>query len=140
MSTKANALQEQGAISNHYRQSNYTIKKFPPYGKRLDELRRKGLVPSMRVIVTTDWCIGKLFPRIIITPNTPASSYKFNYLVGLHVQVVYFDRDAAMLPDLTAEIMLIKPATLAVFNMDAVKRGEPAYTVLYSQSVIEVAA
>lgn len=120
--------------------SGKSFKTWPAYGKKLDELRRKGLIPAMRVIVTTNWSIGKLFPRIIITPGTPASSYKFNYLVGLHVQIVYFDHDAAMLPSLTTEIMLIKPATLAVFNMDAVKRGEPAYTMLYSQSVIEVAA
>lgn len=115
-------------------------KRFPPYGKQLDELRRKGLVPSARVIVTTDWSIGKLFPRVIIKPNTSASSYKFDYLAGLGVQIVYFDCDAAMLPNLTAEIMLIKPATLAVFNMNAAECGEPAYAMLYSQPVIKVTA
>lgn len=117
-----------------------TIKRYPAYGKQLNELRCKGLIPAKRVIVTTHWHIGKLYPRIIVTPDTPVSNLQFNYLSGLHVQIVYFDRDEPILSDLITEILSIQPATLATFNMSAVKRGEPAFKLIYSQSVMEAAA
>ena len=111
-------------------------KRYPAYGKRLDELRRKGLIPAKRVIVTTHWHIGKLYPRIIVTPDTPVSNLQFNYLSGLHVQIVYFDRDEPILSDLIAEILSIQPETLATFNMSAVKRKEPAFKLIYSQTIM----
>ena len=114
-------------------------KKYPAYGKQLDELRRKGLIPAKRVIVTTLWHIGKLYPRIIVTPDTPVSNLQFNYLSGLHVQIVYFDLDEPILSDLVTEILSIQPATLATFNMSAVKRNEPAFKLIYSQSEMEAA-
>ena len=115
------------------------IRKYPPYGKELENLRRRNLVPTKRIIITTDWSIGKLYPRIIVTPDTPVSNLQFNYLSGLHVQIVYFDRDEPILSDLITEILSIQPATLATFNMSAVKRGEPAFKLIYSHSVMEVA-
>ena len=124
------------ASENAY--SNF-IRKYPPYGKKLENLRRRNLVPTKRIIITTDWSIGKLYPRIIVTPDTPVSNLQFNYLSGLHVQIVYFDRDEPILSDLITEILSIQPATLATFNMSAVKRGEPAFKLIYSHSVMEVA-
>lgn len=137
MSTNRNApLGSKGAIITTSK-SNYT-KKFPPYGKKLDDLRKRGLIPNKRVIVATDWRIGKLFPRIIVTPDTPVASLKFNYLAGLHVQIVYFDHDNHM-ENLITEIVSIQPAVLATFNMDAVKAGKPAFKLVFSQSVMEAA-
>ena len=112
-------------------------KRFPPFGKKIGEMRRKGKVPAMRVIVTTDWKLGAAYPRIVIDHEQPVKSLQFNYLSGLNVQIVHYDHDAAIMPDLTAEILAINPATLAVFNMSAVKRGDPAYTMIYSQSEME---
>lgn len=117
---------------------NY-IKRFPIFGKRLDELRKSGLIPARRVIVATEWHIGKLYPRIIVTPDIPVTSLRFNYLSGLHVQIVHFDRDEPILSDLITEILLIQPATLSTFNMDAVKQGKPAFKMIFSQSVMEAA-
>ena len=111
-------------------------RKFPPFGKRLDDLRRAGKIPAMRVIVATDWSIGKLFPRIVITDELPATSLRFNYLSGLHVQIVYFDRDNQLLESLITEILSIQPATLSVFNMDAVKQGKPAFKPIFSRSAM----
>lgn len=113
------------------------IRKYPPYGKKLDDLRRQGLIPAMRVIVTTDWKLGAAYPRIVVTRDQPITSLRFEYLAGLHVQIIYYDHDASILPNLTAEIQSVNPASLAVFNMSAVKRGEPAYTMIYSQLVME---
>ena len=73
--------------------NNLPVKKFPPYGKKLDDFRRRGLIPKNRVIVATDWKIGKLFPRIIVMPDAQVTSLRFNYLSGLHVQIVHFDHD-----------------------------------------------
>ena len=139
MPLNENALREQGGNMRNVSHINYATKKIPPFGRQLDELRRKGLIPAQRIIVSTDWSIGKLYPRIIVTPDTPVSSLRFNYLSGLHVQIVYFDRDEPILSDLITEILSIQPATLATFNMSAVKRGEPAFKLIYSHSVMEVA-
>ena len=115
-------------------------KRFPPFGKRLDEIRKRGLIPNRRVIVATDWSIGKLYPRIIVTPDAPVSSLRFNYLSGLHVPIFYFDCDEPIMSVLVAEILAIQPATLATFNMSAVKRGEPAFKLIYSKFAMEGAA
>lgn len=115
-------------------------KRFPPFGRRLEEIRNKGMIPAKRVIVTTDWSVGKIFPRIIIAPDVPASDLQLRYLSGLHVQVAYYDRDAAILPGLITEILTAKPATLSVFSMSAAIRGEPAFHVIHrSQSIREAA-
>ncbi len=127
-----------GRTASENAHPNHT-RKYPPFGKKLDELRRRGLIPAMRVIVTTDWKLGAAFPRIVITQDQPVTSLRFEYLAGLHVQIVYYDHDASILPDLTAEIQSINPATLAIFNVSAAKRREPAYTMIYSQSEMEAA-
>lgn len=116
------------------------FRRFPAFGKQFDALRQKGLIPDKRVIVAFDWNIGKLFPRIIIASDVPASNLQFRYLAGLHVEVVYYDRDAAILPALVDEILKIRPASLSVFNMSAVTRGEPAFHMIHrSQSITEAA-
>lgn len=108
-----------------------SFKRFPAFGKQLDDLRKQGRIPAKRVIVAFDWKIGKLFPRIIIAPDTPVTKFQFRYLAGLHIQVAYHDRDAAILPALTDEILKIHPASLSTFNLSAVKRGEPASHMIY---------
>lgn len=135
----ANTRREPGAalINTHTRY----FKRFPAFGHQLDELRKQGLIPAKRIIVAFDWSIGKLFPRIIITDDAPVTGLKFNYLAGLHVQIAYSDRNAAILPELVNEILTVKPATLSVFNISAVTRGEPAFhTIHRSQSISEEAA
>jgi hypothetical protein len=138
MQTKKPPL-ERMAFENTQR-NNYTTKKFPPFGKQLDELRRKGLIPAKRVIVATDWSIGKIFPRIIVTPDAPVANLRFNYLVSLHVQIVHYDHDSQILESLITEILSIQPESLSAFNMSAVKRGEPAFKMIFSKSIMEVAA
>lgn len=93
----------------------------------------------MRVIVATKWHIGKLFPRIVITQEQPITNLQFNYLSGLHVQIVHYVHDNQILESLITEILSIQPESLSTFNMDAVKRGEPAFKMIYSQSEMEAA-
>ena len=138
MTTNGNASGQAGAVETT-QQPNYTTKRFPAFGKQMAHLRRKGLMPARRVIVATDWNIGKAFPRIMVTEETPVTNLRFNYLAGLNVQIVHFDRDEFILPDLITEIVKIKPATLTTFNMSAVKAGKPAFRLIFSQSVMEAA-
>ncbi len=113
------------------------IRQYPAFGKKLDDLRRRGLIPAMRVIVTTDWKLGAAYPRIVITQERPVTSLRFEYLAGLHVQMVHYDHDNQILESLITEILSIQPESLSKFNMDAVKRGEPAFKMIYSKSVME---
>ncbi len=124
---------------SQYTQFNYNTKRLPPFGKRLDYLRRHGMVPRLRIVVATNWEIGKLFPRVIVSPDTNVHSLRFDYLASLHVQIVYFDRDKSILADLITEILAVKPATLSAFNMDAVKQGKRASRLIYSDAKKEAA-
>ena len=127
-----------GRTASENAHSNHT-RKYPPFGKKLDELRRKGLIPAMRVIVTTNWKLGAAYPRIVITQEQPVTSLQFNYLSGLHVQIVHYDHDNQILESLITEILSIQPESISKFNMNAVKRGEPAFKMIYSKSVMEAA-
>lgn len=119
---------------------NKNTRRFPAFGRQLDEIRKRGLIPNRRVIVCFDWEIGTLFPRIIIAPDAPVSNLQFRYLAGLHVQIVHYDREASYLPGLIDQLMIAKPASLAIFNMDAVRRGDPAFRMIHrSQSITEAA-
>ena len=139
MNTKTNApLGSKGANNNAISHVNYNTKQFPPYGKKLDDLGRRGLVPTLRIIVATNWKIGKLFPRIIVTPDKAVHNLRFDYLAGLNVQIAHFDHDNHI-ENLINEILAIHPATLATFNLDAVKQGKQAFTLIYPQSEMEAA-
>jgi len=109
-------------------------KKFPAFGKQIYGIRCAGLIPAKRVIVTTSWNIGRAFQRIVITGDIPVVDLQFNYLAGLHVQIVHFDRDASILPNLITEILKIQPASLITFNMSTVEFGEPAFKVIVMET------
>ncbi|GKS70223.1 hypothetical protein W03_22270 [Nitrosomonas sp. PY1] len=132
MPTNANALREQGA--NNFKRVNYSIvKRYPPYGKQLDELRRKGLVPNQRIMVTTDWGLGKIFPRIVIPNDVAIENLNFNYLAGLGVQIIHHDSEADLVRALIDEILKVKPRCLVLFNYDLAKqenRDQSAFTVI----------
>ena len=127
-----------GRTASENAHPNHT-RKYPPFGKKFDEMRRRGLIPAMRVIVTTDWKLGAAFPRIVVTQEQPVTSLQFNYLSGLHVQIVHYDHDNQILESLITEIQTIQPESLSVFNMDAVKQGKRAFKMIYSKSVMEAA-
>lgn len=110
------------------------FKRFPPFGKQLDQIRQRGLIPNRRVIVCFDWQIGKLYPRIVIMREHPPERIELRYLAGLHCQIAFFDHDAEYLPGLVDEILKTKPASLALFNMSAVQRGEPAFSMVHKEA------
>jgi len=116
-----------------FQNPHVNFKRFPAYGKQLDDLRKQNLIPAQRVIVAFDWSIGKLYPRIIVKPDAPVSNLQFRYLAGLHVQIAYYDHDAIIMSALVDEILRIHPASLAVFNMSAVTRGGSAFSMIHME-------
>ncbi len=135
MLTNGNALLEQGGIAKNF-SPDYT-KRFPPYGKQLDQLRRNGLIPCVRVIVSTRWELGGAYPRIVIPNNVPVVNLNFNYLAGLSVQIVHCNGETSI-SDLIDEIMEVKPRILTVFNYDQAKQKNREYsaiTLIHPESV-----
>ncbi|MBA3755169.1 MAG: hypothetical protein H0X02_02590 [Nitrosomonas sp.] len=115
------------AFTSTNSRANYTKKFFPAYGKRLDELRRNGLIPAQRVICTTDWNLGAAFPRIVITAGVDVHQLNFTYLAALSVQIVHHEGEAELVSNLIDEIMNVKPKILTVFNFDVAQLNDPRY-------------
>ncbi|SEP71762.1 hypothetical protein [Nitrosomonas ureae] len=127
MLTKKNALREHGG-NNNDNKTKYITKKFPPYGRRFDELRRNGLVPVQRVIVSTDWKLGAAYPRIVIPVDANIDKLIFSYLAGLPVQIVHHAGEAELVSNLIDAILKVKPKILTVFNFDVAQQNDPTYS------------
>lgn len=135
MSTKENARRASGIHykTNYCQHSNYN-KKFPPYGKQLDAIRRQGLIPVLRVVVSTDWDLGAAYPRVVIPENTNPQKLQFRYLAGLSVRIVHHDGEAELVGRLIDEIIKVKPRVLTLFNFDVARQKDPenrATTLIY---------
>ena len=127
-----------GGVAVDYTRPNYSTKRFPPYGRKLDQLRRKGLIPCLRVIVSTRWELGAQYPRIVISNNIPVTKINFSFLTGLSVQIVHGEGEGQLISNLIEEILKIKPKMLTVFNYDLAKQnysGNPAMTLIYPESL-----
>jgi len=99
------------------RNSPQQFKPFPAYGKRLMELRMAGQVPDNSVVVTYDWRIGGVYPRVVITDNTPPDRMEWRYLAGLDVMLPYRDADAPKVPELVQAILAANPRCLVALHM-----------------------
>jgi len=128
MTINRNALREQGGNFENKTKCDYITKKFPPYGKQLDELRRKGLIPAQRVIVSTDWKLGAAYPRIVIPVDANIDQLIFSYLSGLPVQIVHHAGEAELVRNLIDAILKVKPKILTVFNFDVAQQNDPTYS------------
>lgn len=113
-------------ITNNYQHTDYN-KKFPPYGRVLDEIRRKNLIPLLRVICTTDWELGAVYPRIVIPQNAKPERLEFRYLAGLSVEIVHHDGEDQLVKGLADEILKVKPKSLISFNYDIGIKEDPKY-------------
>jgi hypothetical protein len=105
-------------------------KRFPPFGKQLNDLRQKGMVPAMRVVVTTDWKLGGAYPRIVMPSGTDVSLLNFDYLAGLNVQIVHHANEAELVSTLTDAILAVKPKTLVLFNFDQAKQKDREFSAI----------
>ncbi len=127
MSTNGNAPLGSKGASVNTSHPNYTTKRFPAFGKQLDELRRNGLIPAQRVVCTTDWNLGAIFPRIVIPAGINVQQLNFNYLAALSVQIVHHENEAELVSNLIDEILKAKPKILTVFNFDVAQQKDPRY-------------
>ena len=116
--------------------SNY--KRFPPYGKKLMELRRSGKIPARTVMVTFDWKLARAYPRVVIADQTPAARLNFDYLAGLPVEVVYRGNDAHRVSGVVDAILQVNPAFLATFALDLVDTGD-AVTLIKPYQITQIA-
>jgi hypothetical protein len=107
---------------------------FPPYGKKIDKIRKAGMIPAMRVIVSTRWEIGKAYPRIVVTGEIPIPNIEFRYLAGLSVQIVHFNSDN-FIDELIDSIRYSNPKQLCIFNMDSAATGQPALKIIEPRHV-----
>lgn len=120
-----------------YQPINKSARKFPPYGKQLHDLRSKGLVPAMRVMVSTDWQLGAAYPRIVIPACAKVDLLIFSYLAGLSVQIVHHANEAELISALTDAILAVKPKFLSLFNYDVAKQKNhefPAVAVIHPKN------
>ncbi|SNX59266.1 hypothetical protein SAMN06296273_0706 [Nitrosomonas ureae] len=108
--------------------ANSIIKKYPPYGRILDDLRRKGLVPVHRIVVSTDWKLGAAFPRIVIPADAKIDQLIFAYLAGLSVQIVHHNGQEKIVKALVQKILDINPKVLTVFNFDIAQENDQRYS------------
>ena len=123
----ANYNQHYNTFKSIANRPTLAIKVYPPYGKQLDALRRNGLIPAHRVIVTTDWNLGGAFPRIVIPAKANVHQLNFTYLAGLSIQIVHHSDEANLVSNLIDEILKVKPKILTVFNFDVAQQKDPQY-------------
>ena len=122
-----NALWEQGEVEA-FQKIHPHYKQFPAYGKQLMAMRRSGNVPARMVIVTFDWKLARVYPRIVITEDTCPTELNFNYLAGLPVQIVYRSKDAHKIHAVVEEVLKVNPCFLATFAID--RAGETGARML----------
>lgn len=116
-----------------------TKRKYPAYGRQIDDLRKCGMVPALRIVLTYDWAIGRLYPRIVLDRDVDPMQYRFNFLSGLNLQICIHDDDLSLTDSLIQELAKIYPATIALFRFDLVASGTPAFSLLF-QAKQEAAA
>lgn len=105
-------------------------KRYPPYGRLIEKIRRDGLIPNNRVIVSTRWELGAAYPRIVIPEDIPVRNLSFSYLAGLTVQIVHCNNEAQLVNDLINEIVVVKPKILTIFNFELAKNNLSGYPAM----------
>ncbi len=93
-------------------------KRLPAYGRQLMIMRRAGRMPIRMVIVTFDWKLAQVYPRIVIANEAIPAELDFSYLSGLPVQVIYRSNDAHKIHAVVEELLKVTPSFLATFAID----------------------
>lgn len=93
-------------------------KRLPAYGRQLMIMRRADRMPIRMVIVTFDWKLARVYPRIVIANEAIPAELDFSYLSGLPVQVIYRSNDAHKIHAVVEEILKVNPCFLTTFAVD----------------------
>ncbi len=107
-------LGEVGTLQNTHTHYKY----LPAYGKQLTAMRRAGRTPAKMIYVAFDWGLARAYPRIVIADDTIPVKLNFSYLVGLPVQIVYWNKDSHRVDAVVEEILKVNPCFLATFAVD----------------------
>ena len=103
-------------------------KRFPPYGKKLMQLRNQVKIPSKLLMVVFDWKLARVYPRVVITEETVPKETEFKYLAGIPVQIVFSQNEANRVDGFAQEILKVKPCFLSTFGLHLLDVG--ATTIL----------
>ena len=98
-------------------------KRFPPYGKKLMQLRNQGKIPSKLLMVVFDWMLARAYPRIVITEETLPKETEFKYLAGIPVQIVFSQKEAHRVDEFSQEILKVNPSFLSIFGLNLLDVG-----------------
>lgn len=116
---------------------NCNYKRLPPYGKKLMVMRQAGKIPSRPVIISFDWNLARVYPRIIIPADANPAGLEFKFLAGIRVRIVYRSKDAHRVDALVKEIMRVNPCFLETFALDLLETGN-ALTIITPYQRVEV--
>ena len=126
---QTNAIRNRGATG-----------RFPPYSRKLLELRQSGQVPSRTVRIVFSWNLAKVYPRIVITDDA-SEDLNFDYLAGLPVQIVFYRKDAHRVPAIVQSVLKVNPSCLSTFGLDLIDTGNALMIIKHFQDTpIERAA
>lgn len=68
-------------------------KRLPAFGREILELRRRGLRPQGRVILSLDsWHYGEGRARAVITADVDPAALDYSFLAGLDVEIVWLPK------------------------------------------------
>ena len=98
-------------------------KVFPPYGKKLFELRKKGQIPSKLLMVVFNWKLARAYPRIVLTEEIKPQETEFKYLAGIPVQIVFSEKEADRVNGFSQEILKVNPSFLSTFGLHLLDVG-----------------
>ena len=103
-------------------------KRYPPYGRQIMELRKRGKMPSKLLMMVFEWKLARAYPRIVISEDTKPNETEFRYLAGIPVQIIFSEKEAHRVNELAQEILKVQPSFLATFGLHLLDVG--ATTIL----------
>ena len=98
-------------------------KRFPPYGKKLMQLRNQGKIPNKLLMVVFDWMLARAYPRVVITEEAKPENMEFKYLAGIPVQIVFSQKEAHRVDGFAQEILKVNPSFLCTFGLNLLDVG-----------------
>jgi hypothetical protein len=106
------------------------MKRFPPYGRELFQMRCAGKAPTRIIQVVFGWDVAKAYYRLVLADETPASELDFRGLAGLPVQISFHNPHSHRVDAVVQAILAVQPSFLCTFNIDLAGGDVPAWTII----------
>lgn len=105
-------------------------KKLPPYAKAINDARRKGMVPVRsglgHVAIIFDWRLDSVpdIPIVVMPRDRASGDFNWQFVAGLDVFILHWDRDLPHLQSLCRELFAAKAHVIKTFSIDRMSRRE----------------